>query len=135
MQNIAETTKKDVEKEIEKIVKLGLIRSGIKCDHAGYVFLVQSVKETIADPDLVDNLKELFTIVAKKCGAKDYFRVEANIHNAIVYTYKKKGFGFINRIYGMDVLKPDHKPTTAEFIRLMTEYYTLGLYKNKYEFE
>lgn len=119
----------DVEKEKDKLIRLTLIRSGIKCDHVGFAFLIQAIKEVIAQPDLINNLRNLFTIVAEKCGAKDFFRVEANIHNAIAYTYKTKGFDYVNQIYGMEVLKSDHKPTTAEYIRLIAEYYTLGLYK------
>ena len=126
MENIVET-----EKEIEKVVKLTLIRIGIKCDHVGFTFLTQSVKEVIANPELIHDLRRLFTIVAEKCGAKDFFRVEANMHNAIAFTYKTKGFG---KLYGMEVLKAEHKPTTAEVIRLVAEYYSLGLYKNDYAF-
>ena len=123
-----------IEKEKDKIVKLTLIRIGIKCDHVGFTFLVQAVKEVIDNPELIHDLRKLFSIVAEKCGAKDFFRVEANMHNAIVFTYKTKGFGFINKLYGMEVLSPERKPTTAEIIRLVAEYYSLGLYSNDYAF-
>ena len=123
-----------IEKEKDKIVKLTLIRIGIKCDHVGFTFLVQAVKEVIENPELIHDLRRLFTIVAQKCGAKDFFRVEANMHNAIVFTHKTKGFGFINKLYGMEVLSPERKPTTAEVIRLVAEYYSLGLYTNDYAF-
>ena len=123
-----------IEKEKDKIVKLTLIRIGIKCDHVGFTFLVQAVKEVIDNPELIHDLRKLFSIVAEKCGAKDFFRVEANMHNAIVFTYKTKGFGFINKLYGMEVLSPERKPTTAEIIRLVAEYYSIGLYSNDYAF-
>ncbi len=121
--------------EVDKIVKLALIRIGIKCDQTGFIYMFEAVKEAIKQPELIHNLRKLFTIVAQRCGAKDYKRVEANIHNSISYTYKTKGFDFVNRIYGMEVLKPNRKPTTAEMIRLIAEYYSLGLYKNEYEFQ
>lgn len=115
----------------QKTIKLALIRCGIKCDHSGFGFLTCAICEAIENPKLLNSLKALFTIVAQKCGAKDFFRVEANIHNAIAHTYKTRGFDYINQIFGMDVLKSGHKPTTAEFIKLLVEYYSLGLYKNQ----
>ncbi len=122
------------EEKIDKIIKLALIRIGIKCDHFGFILLTESVKEAIKKPNTVRNMKNLFTIVAKRCGVKSYIRVESNIHNAIDVAYKKHGFDFINTIYGTKVLKDDHKPSVAELIRLLSEYYTLGLYKKDYKF-
>ena len=121
-------------KEREKIIKLLLIRIGIKCDFVGYTYLVHSVQQVIDNPKLLYDLRALFAIVAKDCEEPNPFRVEANIQNAIKYTYSKKGFEAINELYGMQVLRSDHKPTTAEMINLCAEYYRLGLYKNPIEF-
>lgn len=117
-------------KEIQRIVKLTLIRLGIKCDLVGFSYLVHAVEIVIQQPMLVYNLKKLFAIVAKKCNVENPFRVEANIQNAITLTFNTKGFSSLNDLYGMEVFKPKYKPTTAEFIKLVAEYYTLGLYKN-----
>lgn len=117
-------------KEVQRIIKLTLIRLGIKCDLVGFSYLVHAVEVAIEQPMLVYNLKKLFAIVAKKCNVENPFRVEANIQNAIALTFNTKGFSSINDLYGMEVFKPNYKPTTAEIIKLVAEYYNLGLYKN-----
>ncbi len=116
--------------EVERVVKLTLIRIGIKCDLVGFSFLVKAVELVIEKPMLVYNLKNLFKIVAEQLGIENPFRVEANIQNAITLTYNTKGFDIVNKIYGMEIFKPGYKPTTAEIIKLVAEYYNLGLYKN-----
>ncbi len=117
-------------KEVQRIIKLTLIRLGIKCDLVGFSYLVHAVEVAIEQPMLVYNLKKLFAIIAKKCNVENPFRVEANIQNAITLTFNTKGFSSINDLYGMEVFKPNYKPTTAEIIKLVAEYYNLGLYKN-----
>ena len=117
-------------KEVQRIIKLTLIRLGIKCDLVGFSYLVHAVEVAIEQPMLVYNLKKLFAIVAKKCNVENPFRVEANIQNAITLTFNTKGFSSVNDLYGMEVFKPNYKPTTAEIIKLVAEYYNLGLYKN-----
>ena len=117
-------------KEVQRIIKLTLIRLGIKCDLVGFSYLVHAVEVAIEQPMLVYNLKKLFVIVAKRCNVENPFRVEANIQNAITLTHNTKGFSSINDLYGMEVFKPNYKPTTAEIIKLVAEYYNLGLYKN-----
>ncbi len=120
------------ESELDKIIRLTLIRIGIKCDHMGFGYLIESIKVAVEEPELIHDLKKLFTIVAEKCNAPGFFRVEANIHNAISFTYKNRGFDYINQIYGMEVIKPEIKPSTAEVIRLVAEYFLLGLYKKDF---
>ena len=136
MNEISKTTNltEEEQKEREKIIKLLLIRVGIKCDFVGYTYLSRSIQLVIDNPKLLYDLRALSAIVANECGEPNPFRVEANIQNAIKYTYSKKGFESINELYGMQVLRPDHKPTTAEMINLCAEYYRLGLYKNPIAF-
>ncbi|MBP3431589.1 MAG: hypothetical protein J6K39_01900 [Clostridia bacterium] len=122
------------DQEIEKIVRLTLIRIGIKCDHTGFTYLEHAIKEVIENPKLLRNLRSLFTIVARQCGASSAFRVEANIHNSLVVTQKRHGFDFINTIFGFQVVKPGQRPTIGELIKLVAEYYTMGLYKHNYEY-
>ncbi len=116
--------------EKEKIIKLTLIRLGIKCDYVGFSYLVHAIDIAIDQPMLVYNLKKLFVLVAERCGVENPFRVEANIQNAITFTYNTKGFMAVNDIYGLEVFEPGHKPTTAEMIKLVAEYYEMELYKN-----
>ena len=117
-------------KEMQRIIKLTLIRIGIKCDLMGFSYLTHSVEVAVENPMLIYNLKNLFKVVAKRCGVKNPFRIEANIQNAISLTHNTKGFSSFNDLYGMEVIKPKYKPTTAEVIKLVAEYYNLGLYKN-----
>lgn len=116
--------------EIEKIVKLTLIRIGIKCDLVGFSYLAKAIEFAIEDPMQVYNLKGLFADVAKFYNVKNPFRVEANIQNAITFTFNSKGFGVFNDLFKMDVIKGNYKPTTAEVIKLIAEYYEMGLYKD-----
>lgn len=119
------------EEDIQKIIKLTLIRVGIKCDLIGFSYLTYAVEVIINQPMLIYNSKELFKEVAKKFNVDNPLRVEANIQNAISSTYNTKGLNSINELYGMEILKPKYKPTTAEVIKLLAEYYCLELYKRK----
>lgn len=121
--------------EKERQIKLALIRVGIKCDHAGYCYLTEAISMALDNPKLVENTHMLFEKVAQSLGVESAFRVESNIRNAITYTYLHRGFGMINTMYGMEVLSKNHKPTIAEFIRLMVQYYTLGLFNHQYVYD
>lgn len=123
-----------VDNEREKILKLMLIRIGIKCDFVGFTYLLYSVEFVIDQPNLLHDFHTLFSKVAERCGLESAFRVEANIQNAIKYTHLKKGFGAINELFGMEVLRPNYKPMTAELIKLCAEYYHMGLYKQPISF-
>jgi len=125
----------DKQKEKERIVKLTLIRIGINCENSGFNYLYHSILEVIDNPKLLHDFKTLTTIVAKKCEIENPFRVEANMHNSIVFAYKRHGFKFINTLFGMNVIRENHRPTTAEIIKLVAEYYNLELYKNKFEYK
>lgn len=117
-------------KEIEKVVKLALIRIGIKCDLVGFSYLSKAVELVIEAPSKLYKLSKLFEEVAKIYDVKNPFRVEANIQNAITLTYNTKGFSAINDLYNMKIIEQDYKPTTAEIINLVAEYYLLGIYES-----
>ncbi len=117
-------------KEIEKVVKLALIRIGIKCDLVGFSYLSKAVELVIETPSKLYKLSKLFEEVAKIYDVKNPFRVEANIQNAITLTYNTKGFSAINDLYNMKIIEKGYKPTTAEIINLVAEYYLLGIYKS-----
>ena len=115
--------------EVEKVVKLALIRIGIKCDLVGFSYLSKSIELVIATPSKLYNLSKLFDEVALIYHVKNPFRVEANIQNAITQTFNTKGLQAVNDLYGMKIFDEKYKPTTAEMINLIVEYYNLGLYK------
>ena len=116
--------------EMERVIRLALIKIGIKCDFIGYTYLAHAAKMVVDEPMLVHDLKSLFAKVAKLCNVKNPFRVEANIQNAINYTYNNRGFSGINDLFGMEVCGAEHKPTIAEIVKLISEYYLLGLYED-----
>ncbi len=119
----------DEEKQKEKIVKVALIKVGIKCDNIGFTYLTESILQVIKEPYLVYNVKNLFGVVAKKLGIDNYLKIESNIQNAINVTYNLKGFNSINELYGIDVIRPDRRPTVAEFINLIAQYYLLRMFE------
>lgn len=119
-----------IHNELEKVITITLIRIGIKCDLVGFSYLAKAVEYVIEDAKLAYNLKLLYQKVADDFEVKNPFRVEANIQNAITMTYNTKGFDSLNSIFGMQVVLPGHKPSTAELITLVAEYYNLQLYKN-----
>ncbi len=119
------------EKETEKNIKLFLIRIGIRCDFVGFTYLVEATKIVLKEPQLIHNLKKVFKMVAEICQPEYPDRVEANIQNAISFTYKKKGFESLNKFFGTTVLCVGRKPATGELIELCAQYVRLGLYKNE----
>lgn len=120
------------DKNLLKMVKLTLLRCGIKCDHSGFEYLLACIMATIKNPQFLSRSGPMFCLVAKEFGVSDPARIKGNIHNAILHTYKTHGFDYINQLYGMNVLKSDYKPSPVEFIRLIVEYFTLGLYKKQF---
>lgn len=116
-------------KEMEREVKLALIRIGIKCDLVGFSYLCKAIELVIDTPAKVYSLTKLFDEVAELFGVKNSFRVEANIQNALSATYNTRSFAGINDLYKMKIFDEKYKPTTAEVINLIAEYYSLGLYK------
>lgn len=119
-----------IRNEIEKVVTITLIRIGIKCDLVGFSYLEKAIEYVIEDGKLAYNLKSLYSKVADAFDVKNPFRVEANIQNAIAFAYNTKGFDSLNKLFGMEVVATSHKPSTAEFIMLVAEYYNLQLYRH-----
>lgn len=120
-------------KDKERVVKLALIRLGFKCDLVGFSYLAKSIEIVIDTPTKLYNLSKLFDEVAALFNVKNPFRVEANIQNAITQVYNAKTLAGFNDLYGMLIFKKYYKPTTAEVINLVAEYYSLGLYKDPFK--
>ena len=116
--------------EMEKIIRLALIKIGIKCDLKGYFYLTKAIKLVIDDPLLVFDMKSVYKKIAQIYKLKDCYRVEANVLNAINYMFESHGIEGINALFKMEILKSDRKPNVAEFIQLICEYYSLGLYND-----
>ena len=117
--------------EAQKIIRMTLIRIGIKCDMKGFFYLAKATELVLERPMLVYDLRRLVEEVAKIFKVDSVISVESSMQNAITTTYKEKGFDAVNTLYNMEVFKPKYKPNTAEIIKLVAEYYNLGLYKEE----
>lgn len=120
------------EKELEhlrKIVKLAFIRIGVRCDLTGFKYLCSAVELVVRRPDLLQNLcKGLYVEIGKQFDAESSGSVERSIRHAIDNTSVNKSFSELNRMFKSKLYAIDDKPTAGELIRLVAEYYLLGLY-------
>ncbi|MBE7075941.1 MAG: hypothetical protein E7375_02585 [Clostridiales bacterium] len=116
------------EKEI--VTTMALIKIGVKCDLIGFSYLVKAVKLAIDDPNIIYSSQKMFKIIAENSNAKSPTRVEANMQNAINNTYDMVGFNELNSLFGFEAIRPEHKPTIAELVKLLAEYYLLKIYQN-----
>jgi hypothetical protein len=136
--NIANVLKgeKGMEKDellhLRRVVKLSLIRIGIRCDLIGFSYLCYAVELVVQKPKLIHNLcKGLYIEVGKQFAINNENCVERSIRHAIENTYINKSFVELNRMFKTQLYTIDEKPTAGELIRLVAEYYNLGLYKNQ----
>lgn len=113
-----------------RIIKLALIKIGIRCDLIGFSYLCYAVELVIQRPNLIHNLcKGLYIEVGKKFDTCNDNCVERSIRHAIEYTYINKSFVELNNMFNFQLYAIEDKPTAGELIRLVAEYYNLGLYK------
>lgn len=116
--------------KIRRIVKLALIKVGIRCDLIGFSYLCYAIELVIQTPSLIHSLcKDLYVQVGKQFHANKENCVERSIRHAIENTYINKSFVELNRMFKTQLYTIDDKPTAGELIRLIAEYYNLGLYK------
>lgn len=118
--------------KMKQIIKLTLIRIGIRCDLIGFTYLCYAIELVIQNPKLIHNLcKGLYVDVGKKFETTKKDSVERSIRHAIDNTYINKSFAELNRMFKTQLYTIDEKPTVGELIRLVAEYYNLGLYKDQ----
>lgn len=116
--------------DARRIIKLTLIKIGIRCDLIGFSYLCYAVELVIQDPQLIHNLcKGLYEEVCKKFDVENKACVERSIRHAIDNTYNCKSFVELNKMFKVDLYSINDKPTVGELINLVAEYYNLGLYK------
>ena len=120
------------EKELEnlrRVVRLTFIRIGVRCDLTGFKYLCSAVELVIKSPDLLHNLcKGLYKEIGKVYNAVNVSSVERSIRHAIENTLVNKSFSELNKMFKTKLYAIDDKPTAGELIRLVAEYYLLGLY-------
>ena len=116
---------------MRKVIKLTLIRIGIRCDLVGFNYLCYAVELVIQQPELIHNLcKGLYVMVGEHFEVEKTNSVERSIRHAIDCTAQNKSYGSLNDILQATVYGIDEKPTVGELIRLVAEYYNLELYKD-----
>lgn len=120
-------------KEIEEmryVVKLALLKAGIRPDLIGFNYLAYAVELVIQEPNLINCLcKELYVRISKRFKAKNDYCIERSIRHAIETTLNDRGFSELNNMFKCNLYSEDKKPTSGELIRLIAEYYNLELYK------
>jgi len=116
--------------KIRKVIKLALIKIGMRCDLTGFTYLCCAVELVVQSPNLIHNLcSGLYSKVGLNCNRMSGSCVERNIRHAIEDTYIEKSFAELNRMFKAQLFTIDDKPTAGQLIKLLAEYYNLGLYK------
>jgi len=122
--------KEEEKNEMRKIVKMALIRIGIRCDLIGFSYLCYAVELAIEHPELMKNLcRGMYVEIGKHFEVENISSVERSIRHAIDNTYTLKSFGELNKMYKAFLYTVNDKPTAGELIRLVAEWYLLELYK------
>lgn len=125
--------------ELRRIIKMALMETGIRCDLTGFTYLCTAIELVIEKPELCHHLcKGLYAEVGKVHSIENECCVERSIRHAIDATFNQKTFEGINKMFGMELFSAYEKPTAGELIRLIAEYYNLGLYNkdnSKTEFQ
>lgn len=116
--------------KVRKIVKMAFIKIGIRCDLIGFSYLCTAVELAIEKPLLCNHLcKGLYMEVGKIFSIEKECCVERSIRHAIDTTFNQKSFENINQMFGTELFSVYDKPTAGELIKLVVEYYNLGLYE------
>lgn len=120
--------------EVRKVTLLALLKVGIRCDLRGFNYLEYAICQIIMSPKKVKNFnKGLYIEMAEHFGV-DARSIERDIRNAIDNTSENRSFRTLNELFGMMLYKIDDKPTATELIKLMVEFYRMGLYKKVFKF-
>ncbi len=122
------------EEELErmrKIIKLTLIKIGVRCDLIGFSYLCYGIELVVQNPKLINRLcKELYVKISEKFNVKNVYCIERSMRHAINKVCENNGFEELNKMFKSRLYGENEKPTSGELIRLMSEYYVLGLYEN-----
>lgn len=120
----------DKQEEIRKIIKLALLKIGMRCDFSGFNYISYAIELVIQNPELINSLcTNLYVQIGEHFGAKSTCCVERSMRHAISNIEKSRGFESLNNIFSAHLFDEGHRPTAGELIRLMAEYYNTGLYK------
>lgn len=115
--------------EIRKILKIALLKIGIRPDLVGFNYILYAAELVVLEPDLINFLcKDLYVRVSKNFKVKNAYCIERSIRHAIDTALYTKGFSQLNNMFKSNLYPQGKRPTSGELIRLLAEYYNCGLY-------
>lgn len=116
---------------MRKIIKMALIRAGIRVDMSGFKYLCVGIELALQYPEMLQKVcKRLYPEISRVCGVKNSACIERSIRTAIEDTFVTKSFLAINRMFKTEIFTIDDKPTASQLIKLMVEYIDMELYKD-----
>lgn len=117
---------------MKKIIKMALIRVGIKVNMLGFKYLCVGIELALAHPEMLEKVcKRLYPSIGEVCGVENSSSVERSIRTAIEDTFVNKSFLILNRMFKTEIFTINDKPTVSQLIKLMVEYIDMELYKDE----
>lgn len=115
--------------EAKNIVKLFLIKIGMKCSLNGFAYLCHAADLVANDPNLIYDLcNNVYVQTAKYFDIENSNCIERSIRHAIDHLANSNGFSLLNKIFKTELYSKHDKPTSGEFIKLCAQYYNLQMY-------
>ena len=116
--------------KMQQIIKTILLKIGIRCDLVGFQYLCSGIEHAILKPNNTNNIcNDIYVEIAHSNNLNNYSTIERNIRHAIDKTYERSGFEELNKMFKTTLYSRQQKPTAGELIKLVSEYYLLGLYE------
>ena len=108
----------------EKLASL-FLTIGIPAHIKGYAFLREAVKMVIENPDVINRItKELYPGIGKRFNTSAS-KVERAIRHAIEVAWSRGRIDTLNKAFGCRVATKEDKPTTGEFIAMLSDKFRL----------
>ena len=105
--------------EAKNIVKLFLIKIGMKCSLNGFAYLCHAADLVANDPNLIYDLcNNVYVQTAKYFDIENSNCIERSIRHAIDHLANSNGFSLLNKIFKTELYSKHDKPTSGEFIKL-----------------
>ena len=115
----------DSEKSLDKRIMDIFLSVGISAHLQGYQYLKESIKLVMKDPSSINSVtKKIYPTVAEKFDTTAG-RVERGIRHALEVSYAKGKMIYLNKIFGIEVLIQNEKPTNSEFVALLADKLSL----------
>ena len=98
---------------------------GISAHLQGYQYLKESVKLVMREPDCINSVtKKMYPKIANTFSTTAC-RVERGIRHALDVSFAKGKMIQLNKIFGIEILTKDEKPTNSEFVALLADKLSL----------